>query len=41
MVAGRPVDITVERPLGETAAGKDAQLEAAVAELLKAVGPAR
>jgi len=31
----RPVDITVERPLGETVAGKDAQLDAAVAELLK------
>ena len=37
----RPVDVTVERPLGETAAGKDAQLEAAVAELLKTVGPGR
>jgi Tol biopolymer transport system component/C-terminal processing protease CtpA/Prc len=31
----RPVDVTVERPLGETLQGKDAQLEAAVAELLK------
>jgi Tol biopolymer transport system component len=31
----RPVDINVERPLGETIAGRDAQLEAAVAELLK------
>ncbi|MBS0331147.1 MAG: hypothetical protein JSS35_00130, partial [Proteobacteria bacterium] len=31
----RPVDVMVERPLGETLAGKDAQLEAAVAELLK------
>ena len=30
----RPVDVTVERPLGETAAGKDAQLEAAVKVLL-------
>ena len=37
----RPVDITVERPLGETLAGKDAQLEAAVAELLKEIGPTR
>ena len=40
----RPVDVTVERPLGETLAGKDAQLEAAVAELLKSLGakpPAR
>jgi len=35
----RPVDITVERPLGESAAGKDAQLEAGVAELLKELGP--
>ncbi|MBS0360078.1 MAG: PD40 domain-containing protein, partial [Proteobacteria bacterium] len=31
----RPVDVMVERPLGESLAGKDAQLEAAVAELLK------
>jgi hypothetical protein len=29
----------VERPLGETLQGKDAQLEAAVAELLKGLGP--
>jgi hypothetical protein len=28
------VDIEVERPLGETQAGKDAQLERAVQELL-------
>ncbi len=35
----RPVDVTVERPLGESLAGKDAQLEAAVAELLKGLGP--
>jgi hypothetical protein len=34
------VDVTVERPLGESLAGKDAQLEAAVAELLKDLGPA-
>jgi Tol biopolymer transport system component/C-terminal processing protease CtpA/Prc len=32
----RPVDITVERPLGETGAGTDAQLEVAVKELLGA-----
>jgi tricorn protease len=32
----RPVDIAVERPLGETGAGTDAQLDAAVAVLLKA-----
>ncbi len=31
----RPVDVAVERPLGETETGHDAQLEAAVAELLK------
>ena len=31
----RPVDVTVERPLGETLAGRDAQLDAAVATLLK------
>jgi tricorn protease len=34
----RPVDVTVERPLGETLQGKDAQLEAAVAELLGSLG---
>jgi Tol biopolymer transport system component/C-terminal processing protease CtpA/Prc len=34
----RPVDLAVERPLGETAAGRDAQLEAAAAELLKTLG---
>ena len=36
----RPVDLTVERQLGETLAGKDTQLDAAVAELLKGL-PAR
>ncbi len=30
----RPVDVTVERPLGETLEGKDAQLDAAVKALL-------
>jgi hypothetical protein len=30
----RPVDVEVERPLGETKAGADAQLERAVKELL-------
>jgi len=35
----RPVDIRIERQLGETLAGKDAQLDAAVAELLKSLGP--
>ena len=33
----RPVDIRVERPLGETASGRDAQLEAAVSALLAQV----
>jgi C-terminal processing protease CtpA/Prc len=37
----RPVDVTVERPLGESLTGKDAQLETAVAELLKGLGPKR
>jgi tricorn protease len=37
----RPVDVLVERPLGETAAGKDIQLETAVKELLKGLGPAK
>jgi Tol biopolymer transport system component/C-terminal processing protease CtpA/Prc len=37
----RPVDIHVERPLGETLAGRDSQLDAAVAELLKGLGPVR
>lgn len=37
----RPVDIPVERPLGETLSGADSQLDAAVAELLKGLGPKR
>ncbi|MBU1377352.1 MAG: PDZ domain-containing protein [Alphaproteobacteria bacterium] len=37
----RPVDITVERPLGETLSGRDSQLDTAVAELLKGLGPKR
>ena len=37
----RPVDITVERALGETLAGQDSQLDAAVAALLKGLGPKR
>jgi Tol biopolymer transport system component/C-terminal processing protease CtpA/Prc len=37
----RPVDIMVERPLGEALSGRDSQLDAAVAELLKGLGPAR
>jgi tricorn protease len=34
----RPVDIDVSRPIGETLAGTDAQLDAAVRALLKALG---
>lgn len=34
----RPVDLTVERRLGETLVGRDAQLDAAAAELLKELG---
>lgn len=37
----RPVDIAVERPLGETGSGVDAQLDAAVAVLLNAAPAAR
>lgn len=37
----RPVDVAVERALGEGMAGRDSQLDAAVAELLKALGPTR
>jgi tricorn protease len=37
----RPVDIRVERALGEGAAGKDSQLDTAVAELLKGLAPKR
>ena len=31
----RPVDVLVKRPVGESYTGKDSQLDAAVAELLK------
>lgn len=37
----RPVDIAVERPLGESATGADAQLTAAVQQLLGQLGTAR
>jgi hypothetical protein len=37
----RPVDVEVTRPIGETLTGKDSQLDAAVKELLKQLGPAR
>lgn len=34
----RPVDVSVTRAIGESYAGKDSQLDAAVAELLKQIG---
>jgi C-terminal processing protease CtpA/Prc len=34
----RPVDVAVARPIGESYTEKDAQLDAAVAELLKQMG---
>jgi C-terminal processing protease CtpA/Prc len=34
----RPVDVPVTRPIGESLAGKDSQLDAAVRELLKQLG---
>jgi len=37
----RPVDVAVKRPVGESYTGADSQLDAAVAELLKEIGPAR
>jgi C-terminal processing protease CtpA/Prc len=37
----RPVDVEVTRPIGETYTGKDSQLDAAVRELLKQLGPGR
>jgi tricorn protease len=36
----RAVDVEVTRPVGESYTGKDNQLDAAVAELLKQIGPA-
>jgi tricorn protease len=37
----RPVDIPVPRPIGESYTARDSQLDAAVAELLKQIGPKR
>jgi len=37
----RPVDVPVMRPMGESYTGKDSQLDAAVAELLKQLPPAK
>jgi hypothetical protein len=33
------VDVPVTRPIGESYSGKDSQLDVAVAELLKQLGP--
>ena len=37
----RPVDLAVERPVGESYLGRDSQLDAAVSELLKQLGSRR
>ena len=37
----RPVDVSVTRPVGESYTGTDVQLDTAVAELLKQIGPAK
>jgi C-terminal processing protease CtpA/Prc len=37
----RPVDVPVKRPVGESYSAKDIQLDAAVTELLKQIGPGR
>jgi len=37
----RPVDLAVENPLGESYQDRDSQLETAVRELLKDIGPRR
>jgi hypothetical protein len=34
----RPVDVTVERPIGESYTGRDSQLDAAVQTLLRQLG---
>jgi C-terminal processing protease CtpA/Prc len=39
--APRPVDIPVKRQVGESYSGRDAQLDAAVDELLKQIGQKR
>jgi hypothetical protein len=33
----RPVDVLVHRPVGESYTGRDSQLDAAVAELMKKI----
>jgi len=37
----RPVDLSVDKPVGESYLGRDSQLEAAVKELLKQLGSRR
>jgi Tol biopolymer transport system component/C-terminal processing protease CtpA/Prc len=37
----RPVDVAVTRPVGESYTGKDVQLDAAVAELMKQIGASK
>jgi C-terminal processing protease CtpA/Prc len=37
----RPVDVAIERPIGESYSGKDVQLDAAVKELLNEIGSSR
>lgn len=37
----RPVDLAVDKPVGESYQGKDSQLDAAVRELLKEIGTLR
>ena len=37
----RPVDVAVDKPVGESYVGKDSQLDAAVRELLKEIGTRR
>jgi hypothetical protein len=36
----RPVDVAIDKPVGEGLAGKDSQLDTAVRELLKQISPA-
>jgi hypothetical protein len=37
-LAPRPVDVPVERPIGESYTGRDVQLDTAVRELLRQLG---
>jgi hypothetical protein len=40
-LAPRPVDVEVTRPLGETQAGRDSQLDEAIRVLLRQIGRAQ